>query len=182
MRYFWSADLHLCHENLIAYAHRPFKNVEHMNSRLISNWNEKVSPGDTVYHIGDFNFKNSKGGKKGEGLPIKASTLEAKLNGKIIHIKGNHDRNNGVKTLIEKIIIKYGPHYVALVHDPKNYDPRFRINFTGHVHDQWKFKREYDPMGDNYTDLVNVGTDVWNFQPVTFEEIYREYKKWSKKQ
>ena len=111
----------------------------------------------------------------------KASYYSEKLNGNIIHIRGNHDKNNSVRTLIEKIIIRYGNHYVCLVHDPRNYDMNYAINFVGHVHEKWKFRRIINPMfEDKYVDLINVGVDVWNFKPVTFEEIYSSYKSWTR--
>lgn len=153
-----------------------------MNEVLITNWNHRVKDGDLVIHAGDFCFKNSAGGKKGEGTPHKYSHWESKLNGKVLFIRGNHDGNNSVRTIIENMVIKYGPHYINITHVPDNYDDRFAINFVGHVHQHWKFQRMFNPMKDNYTDLINIGVDVWNFQPVTFEEIYSEYRRWNKTQ
>lgn len=152
-----------------------------MNRTLIKNWNTRVEKDDIVYHNGDFCFRNSAGGKKGEGMAVKAREWEEKLNGRIIHIKGNHDRNNSVKTIIERIVIKYGPHYINIVHNPEDYDTAFKINFVGHRHNKWKFRRIFSPIDDKYIDLINVGVDVWDFKPVTFEEIYRDYKRWSKR-
>ncbi len=77
--------------------------------------------------------------------------------------------------------INYGHHYICIVHNPDHYDPNFKINFVGHVHEKWKFKRVFHPMENKYTDLINIGVDQWNFLPVTFEEIYKEYKRWNKK-
>jgi calcineurin-like phosphoesterase family protein len=152
-----------------------------MNETIIKNWNSRVKPEDQVYHVGDFCFKNSKGGKPGEGMIHKANYYSDKLNGNIIHIRGNHDKNNSVRTLIEKLIIRYGNHYVCLVHDPRNYDMNYAINFVGHIHEKWKFRRIINPMfEDKYVDLINVGVDVWGFKPVTFEEIYSSYKSWTR--
>lgn len=151
-----------------------------MNETLITNWNHRVRVEDTVFHVGDFCFKNSSGGKHGEGMVHKSTYWAEKLNGNIIYIKGNHDRNNSVRTIIDRIVIKYGPHYVNLVHVPENYDMNFAINFVGHVHEKWKFRRMFHPNVDRWTDLVNVGVDQWNFFPVTFEEIYNSYRRWQK--
>jgi calcineurin-like phosphoesterase family protein len=182
VKYYWSADLHLGHANIVPYTHRPFKDVHEMNETLIKNWNSRVKPEDTVFHVGDFCFKNSAGGKSGEGMIHKASFYRDKLNGNIIFIKGNHDRNNSVKTIIDRIVIKYGPHYINCTHIPENYDSNFAINFVGHVHDKWKFRRIFTLDNEKFIDLINVGTDVWNFYPVTFEEIYNSYRSWSKHQ
>ena len=104
-------------------------------------------------------------------------TLFTELNGKPL-ISGNS--NNSVRTIIDRIVIKYGPHYVNITHIPENYDMNFAINFCGHVHDKWCMKRMFNMDRENYTDLINVGVDVWNFRPITFEEIYTRYRMWSK--
>jgi calcineurin-like phosphoesterase family protein len=153
-----------------------------MNEVLITNWNHRVREEDIVFHVGDFCFKNSAGGKPGEGMIHKASYYSSKLNGNIIYIKGNHDKNNSVRTVIDHIVIKYGPHYVNLVHVPENYDMNFSINFVGHVHEKWKFRRIYIPYLNRNVDLINVGVDQWGFKPMTFEEIYNVYRVWSKTQ
>lgn len=91
MKYWYLSDLHLGHGNIIKYCSRPFKDVDQMNTVLIDNCNSRIKDGDIVYHIGDFCFKNSPGGKDGEGEIFSARSWEKRLNGKWIHIKGNHD-------------------------------------------------------------------------------------------
>ena len=178
MNYFFTSDLHLGHENIIHYCSRPFKDVEHMNSEIICRWNERVKQDDIVFHIGDFCFRNSKGGKKGEGTTTKAKEYESKLNGKIIFIKGNHDRNNSLKTITEKLTIGYGRKRINLVHNPIHVDPNYKINFVGHVHNRWAIKRIKTHFG--FTDAINVGVDVWDFRPVKFEELMKRYHKWKR--
>ena len=176
MNYWWTSDYHLGHDNIRKYCCRPFKSLKQMNETIIKNHNERVKPEDVVFMIGDFCFKNSSGGKKGEGTLITAKEYEKKLNGKIIFIKGNHDRNNSCKTIIERIVVKYGGKRINLVHKPEHVDLNYEINFVGHIHQLWKFKRIKKAIG--YTDLINVGVDVWNFRPVSFEEINKEYCRW----
>lgn len=180
IRYWFTSDLHLGHHNIIRYVGRPFKDVNEMNDTLIRKWNERVQGDDIVFHAGDFCFKNSSGGKAGEGLIHKSTHYIDQLNGNIIFIKGNHDRNNSVKTIIDRIVIKYGTFFINIVHIPEHYDHNCSINFCGHIHEKWKFKRIYVPIEDKYVDLINVGVDQWNFYPVTFEEIYTVYRRWSK--
>jgi calcineurin-like phosphoesterase family protein len=176
MKTFYTSDYHLGHYNIIKYANRPFKTLDIMNTRILANHNSRVNEEDTVYHIGDFCFKNSEGGK--EGIPVNAQTWLSQLNGNIVHVRGNHDRGNSLKTYNEKIYIKYGGIDVCLVHKPSDADFTMRYNFVGHVHDRWKFKK-YDLFeGVGY--LINVGVDQWNYMPVTFEEIMRELN-WFKK-
>lgn len=46
---FFTADLHLGHENIIKQCQRPFNNVEQMDKELIKNWNSVVNVDDEVY-------------------------------------------------------------------------------------------------------------------------------------
>lgn len=180
MRYWICSDYHVNHFNIISYVKRPFKTLEEMNETIIKNHNSRVKPEDVVIHVGDFCFRNSKGGKVGEGLPIKASEIEKKFNGKFIFIKGNHDRNNSLKTIIDRLVVTYGGHRINLVHNPDHADFNYPINLTGHVHDRWSIRRLRS--GEAITDCINVGCDVWNFKPISFEEIFSRYAKWKKQE
>lgn len=179
MRYFFTSDYHLYHFNIINYCKRPFKTLNEMNNTIINNHNSRVKEDDIVFHIGDFMFRNSPGGKKGEGEPVKFRDVEKLLNGKIIHVKGNHGRNNGVKTIIEYLVIKYGGYRINLVHNPKFIDYKFKINFVGHIHNLWDIKRF--TKGKKHTDCINVGVDCNNFKPATFEELMKKYNSWKRK-
>lgn len=72
---------HFGHANIIRLAHRPFESVAEMDEVLIENWNRKVKPDDTVYHLGDFSWYH----------PSKTAEVLSKLNGHIVAIQGNHD-------------------------------------------------------------------------------------------
>jgi len=178
MKTFFTADYHLGHHNIITYCNRPFKDVNDMNTVIMRNHNERVKPEDNVFFLGDFCFRNSPGGKAGEGTIHKADYYRKQLNGNILFIKGNHDRNNSLKTIIERVIVKYAGHRICLVHNPIHADANYDYTFVGHVHEKWIFKRIR--IGESFTDLINVGVDVWDFKPVTYEEIMKEYRKWKK--
>lgn len=175
MNIWFTADLHLNSYETIDYFNRPFKSLEHMNRILINNWNARVKPNDEVYHIGDFCIKNKEN-------PHKAIYWEDKLNGKIIHILGNHDRNNGVKAITTDAHIYYGNKKIQLVHNPEHLGimDGCRLAFTAHVHLAWKIKK-IRRMFD-YVDCINVGTDVWNYRPVSYNEIMNRYTQWLKKE
>jgi len=176
MDHWFTADMHLGHANIIKYCDRPFSSLEEMNRILIRNWNARVKPEDIVFHIGDFCFKNTPGGKKGEGVPISARDWEKQLNGKIIHIKGNHDKNNSCKTIITNLTIWFGNKRINLVHDPAYAGVNYKLNFVGHIHEKWEIKRVKTMFG--FTDCINVGVDVWNFKPTSYNEIMSRYYKW----
>jgi len=172
---FWfSADTHFSHANMILYANRPFKTVEEMNETLIKKWNDRVKKTDTVFFLGDFCFKNGPNGKKGEGENIKAEEWISKLNGRIVFIKGNHDNNNSLKTIMTEAVIEIGGHKISLIHNPAHADNNFKFTFCGHVHNKWKFQATKRNV------LINVGVDVWGFQPVSYQKIMEGFTKWKK--
>ena len=137
-----------------------------MNKVLIHNWNSMVKPGDLVFFLGDFCFKNTPGGKQGEGENLTYDHWRKQLNGDIIFIRGNHDKNNTVRALISSCVIKLGGREIHLAHRPEDINPRYQVNLVGHVHEKWKVK-----WIDN-TLLINVGVDVWDFRPVSFEKLH----------
>lgn len=81
MRFFIS-DTHWGHARIIAYATRPFANVEEMDRCLVQWWNDVVQPADEVFHLGDFG-----------GLTRGAvGRVLRRLHGTVHLIPGNHDK------------------------------------------------------------------------------------------
>ena len=81
MKYYIS-DLHLFHENAIAFDPRPFASLQEMHDTILKNWNDRVTNGDMVYILGDVSMR----GKKEELI-----AFVAQLKGRKVLIKGNHD-------------------------------------------------------------------------------------------
>lgn len=134
-----------------------------MDKVLIRNWNKVVSVDDLVYHVGDFSIK---------GKPRK---YESKLNGKVVHIKGNHDGNNKTKTCITKCMMEFGGKDVYVVHVPpetKDEIPICDFVVCGHIHEKWKYKF----VKWCKVPLINVGVDVWGFTPVSMLSLLKYYE------
>jgi len=160
MKYFFVADFHLGHPNIIEYANRPFKTLEEMNETIIRRHNERVKPEDTVYFLGDFCI---------EGVNKKAEDYFKQLNGRFVFCGGNHDNNNSLRTITEAIVLHAGGKQILCVHDPFYASDAFELNLCGHVHDAWKYKWISDKSL-----VINVGVDVRNFYPVSLDEILKE--------
>lgn len=82
MENWFIADTHFGHANIIKYSKRPFATVEEHDEALIKNWNDRVTPGDNVYHLGDFAFRNK----------ASAEAIRRRLIGNVFFIEGNHDK------------------------------------------------------------------------------------------
>ena len=57
MNVFFTSDCHFNDSEIVLIFNRPFKDGDDMNTKLFHNWNQRVKPEDTVYHIGDFCFQ-----------------------------------------------------------------------------------------------------------------------------
>lgn len=163
---YFTADLHLAHENIIKFCNRPFKNAGNMQKELTKNWNSVVkNHSDKVYILGDFSLR----GKDYSDWYI---NVLRRLRGRKILILGNHDKIDpftyvdlgfeSVHTSIileEKILLCHDPAWSVAV--PKNW-----ITLCGHVHDAFKYL--HTPR-----QVVNVGIDVWDYKPVSFNQIFQ---------
>lgn len=181
MQYWATSDFHLQHFNIIRYTNRPFKTLEEMNNAILRNFNERVKKDDIVYFLGDYIFRNSPGGKVGEGEISKAKEWQGKFNGYWIYLKGNHDNNNSLKTLNHRLIVQFGGIYIGMTHKPddaiiEDEQHYYPLNLVGHVHNNWTTKSI--ERNGKYSLLLNVGCDVHKFRPINFDEIKSIFDKW----
>jgi len=89
--YYFTADEHYGHRNIIKYCKRPFGSVGEMDSELITKHNEVVSKNDVVIHAGDFTLAKK----------LQAEKYIARLNGTHIFLSGSHDYWLGKKHPIQ---------------------------------------------------------------------------------
>jgi calcineurin-like phosphoesterase family protein len=164
MSIFFTSDTHFNHINIVKYCKRPFNDVEHMNRELTNNWNERIKPDDTLYHLGDFAM-----GKREFIAPIRKA-----LNGRIILIRGNHDRSKtamleaGFDEVYDSLFLELNGLKLWLQHKPLSHihflSKKVDYHLCGHVHE--KMVRQGK--------IINVGVDVRGFKPVTLEELLIE--------
>ena len=80
--YFFTADEHYNHANVIKFMNRPFQTLTEMNVELVRRNNEIVGKDDFVIHAGDFCWKGS-----AEFI----RSLQKSLIGNHIYLRGSHD-------------------------------------------------------------------------------------------
>ena len=172
MRRFTTADNHFQHANIINYCHRPFHNVDQMNEVMVTQWNMRVNKGDEVYHLGDFSFYG-----KGQGGLYGKYHWEDQLNGKIIHILGNHDGRNKAPSIIASVVLQFGGFNILAKHIPPetvdDIPEGIDAVISGHVHEKWQHIWLTDDYGLRIP-VINVGVDVRSFRPMRMEEVVTE--------
>lgn len=167
MSYWFVGDSHFGHFNIIKYCKRPFQTVEEMDWTMIKRWNERVSPNDTVYHLGDVSFHRDR-----------SHTLHLlnNLNGKIILIRGNHDKlkSDLVKARFESIHdyleLKINNQLIVMCHYPfLRWNKGHRGSWSIHGHSHGGINQL-----NKGTRRLDVGVDTHNFYPYSYGEV-KEY-------
>lgn len=171
------SDTHFNSENIIRYCHRPFADAAHANAEMIKRWNNKVAPGDTVYHLGDFIM----------GPPETVPGILNALNGHIILCRGNHETKRKLaiyEQYPEKIevhdiqYISYKGLFWVLCHFPMTdegfldmvvQDNSEVVVCHGHTHDK-------DPFFTERNHVFNLSADVTNFTPVLLDDMFLKVK------
>ena len=154
--YYFIADEHHFHKNIIKYCNRPFENVKEMHEILIKNHNEVVTKNDVTIHAGDFSFGSKERTYK---------KIISRLNGKHIFLKGDHDKwlgNTGNwcwQKRIDKIPV-FVCHYAMRVWWLSHYNS---WQVFGHSHG----KLDMDGLGKQW----DIGVDNNDFKPVSFEQL-----------
>ncbi len=150
------SDTHFDHKNIIKYCGRPFVDVKEMNRILLRNWNNTVRNEDKVYFLGDASF-----GKHSRGVFYWIS----KLNGRIVYIRGNHER---ITLGRNYHILEYKGYKFMLVHKPEDVDRFDGWIIHGHTHNN--NLREY-PFINGEKRTINVSVEVINYKPVSLDDI-----------
>lgn len=181
-RLYFTSDTHFGHSKIIEMCNRPFTTVEEMNETMIKNWNDKVSPNDIVFHLGDFIYG---------GSAVWKDTLE-RLNGHKILILGNHDMKNfreGYRQYFDEVLMQaeiivedrsvYLNHYPFLCYGGVYREDEMKVwQLFGHVHsgpdyenkDGWRLQYLFPTQYD-------VGVDNNNFTPVSWDEVKEKINK-----
>jgi len=173
MKRFFTADFHLGSEKVLIAYNRPFVDIDDMTRKIISNCNDVATEDDFIYHIGDLYCFRKDG--QYAGMEIPWGKIKNRFLATVLPLSGNHDENNGVKTIGSSIrLLLGGRFHCVLCHYP-SYDERSRpflsegdVNICGHAHTFWS-----SPGGRYYIDKerkilnINVGVDVWGYKPVS---------------
>lgn len=191
-RTWFTSDQHFGHRSICELSCRPFDNADEMTEALISYHNERVRPGDVVWHLGDFSL-----------APGPLLTVLPRLNGRHRLVAGNHDGCHpchrlahkaqavylaaGFEAVLERtilgdshlgrVLLSHLPLLGAGDHGPEERYAAWRptsallaeVGCTtllhGHVHRDFAQRRVYGIA------CINVGVDVRGYAPVSGAEL-----------
>ena len=157
-----------------------------MNEQLIENWNRKVSGDDVVYILGDFSYRSKE----------HVSCYLKRMNGRKHLIVGNHDYKwmKNVpepevyfESVCEMNVINVDKRIITLCHYPmfewymsrhaRDQESSFSWLIHGHIHNS-RESDSYKYIKENLPCALNAGVDINGFEPVTFDELLANNKRW----
>ena len=163
-RVFFTADHHFCHAGIIIHCRRPYSNTWEMDESMIGLWNSIVGRNDTIYHLGDFAWRNLQ----------RAEEILRRLNGRKYLCLGSHDKDilklaRYFEEIRESFLINVSNtqqvflnHYLHKIWPKSHYGS---WHLFGHSHGRM----------DNYAStegkLLDVGVDSHFFYPWSLEEV-----------
>ena len=182
MAVFFTSDLHLGHRSILSI--RPmFSDINEHDAFLIQRWNKKVTNKDDVYILGDLSFRAEK--------PV--SLYLSQLKGRKHLIVGNHDGHwmkqvQDMSVYFESVdylkIIRHEKKQITLCHYPMLEWPGSRyvesgtsFLIHGHIHNETR-SGVYDYISKNQPHAFNAGVDINGFEPVSFEELKENNRRW----
>ena len=167
---YFTSDLHLGHKNIIKLCHRPFASLEEMDETLVSNWNQVVTNGDTVYIIGDLMFRT-------QNHPL---DVLIRVRGKKNLILGNHDRGwlnkieaaDFFKSVESYSEISDGKRKLALCHYPMmSWGGTGKGSYLIHGHIHNNRDAAYWPLLASMDHALNASVEINLYKPVTFDQL-----------
>ena len=161
------SDTHFRHAKILGFKDyaghtvRPFESVDEMDNTMIENWNDTVSPNDTVYHLGDVLFGHNK-----------VEWMEqhfTKLHGTKHLILGNHDNPKFLAPFFKSIslwaefdglVASHAPLHESTLAETHRFSVDM-INVHGHIHS--------NPSPEGNYKCVSV--EQINYTPIHIDEI-----------
>jgi len=162
---FFTSDLHFGHKNIINFSNRPYTNIETMDDALIRNWNAVVPHDGIVFILGDFSFYNG----------TYTKYLLGELNGRIILIQGNHDKQvsmfKEVHQLLDiKVVDNINGNFGGCTHLTLCHFQLFTWNRKHHgAKHLYGHSHGTSPHKDFAS--LDVGVDCWDYTPVSYKQL-----------
>jgi len=172
--YFFTADHHFGHENIIRHAGRPFASVEEMTEELIARHNDTVSPRDQVFLLGDVGYR----------LPPRyLAQCLGRMRGRKLLLPGNHDRrliHKGQRKGVFDELCRHG--HLQILGDYHELKLSWRnrrlllvlfhyplCTWNGKTNGTWHLHGHSHGQLAPCSRRVDCGVDVWDFRPAALD-------------
>ena len=166
---FFTSDTHFGHFNICKYCHRPFTSRSEMDTTLMMLWNGVVPEDGIVVHCGDFMLPHDTDVKE-------YMRYMSKLNGRILLLRGNHDRidlgleNEKLISVQDKAMIEVDSVKIYAEHYPcAAFNGDYHI--YGHVHtlsDGICYGIDGDVSKVMKRTTYDVGVDQNGYEPISY--------------
>ncbi len=177
----FTSDTHFGHKNIIKYCKRPFSSSEDMDEEMIKRWNERISPKDEVYFLGDFTLTSDE-----EYI----MNIFSRLNGLVRLMRGNHDywldetrihpkSKSGRIAFIQPLVSIKLDHPDLI--NPKGHLPivlcHYSIrNWEMAHYGSWHLWGHSHGVLEGFGKSFDIGVDTNNFYPYSLDEIAEKMK------
>lgn len=177
VKHYFTSDWHFFGTNFLKNEKRQhFTSTDEMNETIISNLFSTLKPGDILYFLGDIGWKLPEGWLEAFLIKLKKHRIQ------FFWIEGNHDHKIKVPNVSSLIWkgqikdIKVEKQKIALCHYPMYVWNASHYNsyaLHGHIHYKdatWNklVENKHDIKGK----ILNVNCELYNFKPLTFEQVY----------
>jgi len=166
MTYWFTADLHLSHENIIGYCNRPFHTVSEMDDVIIKNF-QVIKPDDHLYILGDVAWDLN-------ALKQFWATLKTT---NIWVVFGNHDK--GIRNFLKVHCCNVGEIMKVRIPDEDSENGKQRIIICHYAMRSWEGSHtgSWQLYGHSHGTLrpyglqMDVGVDCNNFKPFSYDDV-----------
>ena len=150
-----------------------------MNEALIKNYQEVVQPGDTVYIIGDFAFRDH-------------AKILRRLPGQKHLIIGNHDWDKRGRMsekrrqeLLSAGVVWVKDSYLLRIQDGISDGIHQWVWLAHYAHRTWPrlWKESWHLYGHSHGSMpdadnlsADVGVDCWDYRPVAYQQLKKHFK------
>lgn len=183
MAFYFIADTHFGHENVLAFDNRRFKTIQEHDAALLENWNNAVGMDDEIFILGDISWHGA----------TKSCEIVRSLNGIKHFIVGNHDKRLLKNREFQSLFVEITDYKelsfsdgkgIVLSHYPIpcfNHHYYGWYHLYGHVHNSFEWnmmervKYEMEELYDKPCRMFNCGAmmDYMDYTPRTLEEILK---------
>lgn len=164
MKFFIISDTHFNHAKIATYCDRP----ENFTEIVLKRWNERVTPKDTVIHLGDVAI--------GPREHIEGQIRS--LNGRKILVRGNHDLHGSLSWWCDRgfdfACDAMTFRNVLLTHHPSDVKFGCELNVHGHLHNVWDGFRKERIVATNKLNFPwqrLFALEYTNYCPIEFNEF-----------